>query len=99
FRIHVPDAVLTDLKQRLAHARFPDQMPGSGWEDGTNTDYLRELTAYWRTKYDWRAQERMLNQFPQFKTNIDGLDIHFIHQRSAVPGAKALLLLNGWPSS
>jgi len=99
FSIHVPDAVLSDLKYRLAHARLPDELPGAGWDYGMNLGYLKELVAYWRDRFDWRAQERRLNQFPQFKTNIDGLNIHFIHQRSQNPGALPLLLLNGWPST
>jgi hypothetical protein len=99
FKIHVTDAVLADLKQRLARARFADEIPEVGWDYGTNLAYLKELVTYWRDRYDWRAQERRLNQFDQFKTNIDGLDIHFIHQRSKVPDARPLLLLNGWPSS
>ena len=99
FKIQVPDAVLTDLKERLARVRFADEIPGVGWDYGTNRAYLEQLIAYWRDKYDWRAQERRLNQFDQFKTNIDGLDIHFIHQRSKSPNARPLLLLNGWPSS
>jgi pimeloyl-ACP methyl ester carboxylesterase len=99
FKIHVSDAVLADLKQRLARARFADEIPEVGWDYGTNLAYLKELVTYWRDRYDWRAQERRLNQFDQFKTNIDGLDIHFIHQRAKVPTARPLLLLNGWPSS
>ena len=99
FKIHVPDAVLVDLKRRLAQTRFADEIPGVGWEYGTNRAYLEQLVAYWRDGFDWRAQERRLNQFDQFKTTIDGIDIHFIHQRSNVPTARPLLLLNGWPSS
>jgi pimeloyl-ACP methyl ester carboxylesterase len=99
FKIQVPDAVLTDLKQRLTRARFADEIPDAGWDYGTNAAYLKQLIDYWRDKYDWRAAEGRLNQFDQFKTKIDGLDIHFIHQRSKVPTAKPLLLLNGWPSS
>ena len=99
FKIRVPDAVLTDLKQRLSRARFADEFPDVEWDYGTNLAYLHSLVAYWRDKYDWRAQEKRLNQFDQFKTNIDGLDIHFIHQRSKNPNAMPLLLLNGWPSS
>jgi pimeloyl-ACP methyl ester carboxylesterase len=99
FKIQVPNAVLTDLKQRLSQARFADELPDTGWDYGTNLGYLRELVDYWRTKYDWRAQEKKLNEFDQFKTNIDGVDIHFIHQRSKDPNATPLLLLNGWPSS
>src|SRR5262245_58545663 len=99
FKIQVPDAVLVDLKERLAKARFADEIPGSGWDYGTNREYLEELIAYWRNQYDWRTQERALNQFSQFKTNIDGLNLHFIHQRSPVPTARPLQLLNGGPSS
>jgi pimeloyl-ACP methyl ester carboxylesterase len=99
FRIQVPDAVLTDLKSRLQRARFADEFPDAGWDYGTNLNYIRSLMTYWRDTYDWRAQERKLNRFSQFKTNIGGLDIHFIHQKSTDPGAVPLLLLNGWPSS
>jgi microsomal epoxide hydrolase len=99
FTIHVEDRVLTDLKQRLSIARFPDVIPGAGWDYGTDTGYLRELVEYWRTRYDWRTQERRLNQFNQFRTNIDGLNIHFIHQRARARTAMTVLLLNGWPSS
>jgi epoxide hydrolase len=99
FKIQVPDTVLADLKRRLAQARFADEFPDAGWDYGTNLAYLKSLVEYWRDKYDWRAQEKRLNAFDQFKTNIDGVDIHFIHQRSRNPNAMPLLLLNGWPSS
>jgi pimeloyl-ACP methyl ester carboxylesterase len=99
FSIRVPDAALADLKDRLRRARFADQFPDAGWDYGTDLGYLQSLVAYWRDTYDWRAQERRLNRFTQFKTTIDGLDIHFIHQRSSDPNARPLLLLNGWPSS
>lgn len=91
FRIAVSDAVLTDLKERLARTRFPDEIEGSGWDYGTNLAYLKELVAYWRTKFDWREQERHLNQLPQFRTTIDGVDIHFVHQRSSRVGALPLV--------
>ncbi len=99
FKMAVPDAVLSDLKQRLSRARVADEIPDVGWDYGTNLAYLTSLVDYWRDKYDWRAQEKRLNQFDQFKTTIDGLDIHFIHQRSTSANALPLLLLNGWPSS
>ena len=99
FRIQVPDAVLRDLKSRLERARFADEFPDAGWDYGTNLNYIQSLMTYWRDRYDWRAQERRLNRFSQFKTNIGGLDIHFIHQKSTDPNAQPLLLLNGWPSS
>jgi microsomal epoxide hydrolase len=79
--------------------RFPDELEGAGWTYGTNLAYLKELVAYWRDKFDWRAQERRLNQFEQFKTNIDGVDIHFIHRRSKTANALPLLMTHGWPGS
>ena len=99
FKIQVPNSVLTDLKQRLANARYADEFPDANWDYGMNLTYLKTLIDYWRDKYDWRAQERKLNAFDQFKTTIDGVEIHFIHQRSTNPNAIPLLLLNGWPSS
>ncbi len=99
FQIRVPDEVLEDLRERLARTRLPDQLPGSGWDYGTDTAYLKELCAYWRDKFDWRAQEAQLNRFPQFTTQIDGQRIHFIHRRSPVEGALPLVLTHGWPGS
>ena len=99
FRVHVPDDVLSDLKQRLARARFPDELEDAGWRYGTNETYLKELVTYWRDRFDWRQQERRLNQFEQFTTNIDGLNIHFIHRRSKERNALPLLITHGWPGS
>src|SRR5213593_995746 len=99
FKIQVPDSVLTDLNRRLRQARFADEFPDAGWDYGTNLSFLKNLVEYWRDKYDWRAQEKRLNTLEQFKTNIDGVDIHFVHQRAKNPNAMPLLLLNGWPSS
>ena len=99
FTIQVPDAVLDDLKQRLRQTRLPDEIAGAEWDYGTNLAYLRELITYWRDSFDWRAQEKRLNQFAQFKTRIDGLDLHFVHQRSPEPNALPLVLLHGWPGS
>jgi pimeloyl-ACP methyl ester carboxylesterase len=99
FRINVPDATLADLKERLARTRYPIEIEGSGWDQGTNLAYLRELVTYWRTTFDWRAQERRLNQLPQFKTTIDGIDVHFVHQRSSRANATPLIFIHGWPGS
>lgn len=99
FTIQVKDEVLADLKERLARARFPDEIPGTAWDYGTNLDYLKALVTYWRQTFDWREQERRLNQFEQFKTNIDGLNIHFIHRRSAQANALPLVITHGWPGS
>ncbi len=99
FEIHVSDSVLQDLRARLARTRFPDQIEGAGWEYGIPTDYVRELVEYWRDEYDWRAQEARLNQWPHFRTRIDGQSIHFIHACSAQADAFPLLMTHGWPGS
>ena len=99
FKINVPSSVLTDLKDRLARTRFPSEIENSGWDYGTNLSYLKELVAYWRTKYDWREQERQLNKLPQFKTTIDGIEMHFVHQKSSRPNATPLVFIHGWPGS
>jgi pimeloyl-ACP methyl ester carboxylesterase len=98
-RIDVPQADLDDLRQRLARTRWPDELRGAGWDYGVPRDYLRELADYWRTSYDWRAQEAKLNAHPQFTTTIDGQQIHFLHIRSAEPHALPLVLTHGWPGS
>lgn len=99
FEINIPDADIADLKYRLQNARLPAQIPGTAWEYGTNAQYLRELVDYWANDFDWREQERELNEFDHFKTSIDGMPIHFIHQRSSYPDAIPLLLTHGWPGS
>jgi pimeloyl-ACP methyl ester carboxylesterase len=99
FTIRIPDAVLTDLKNRLASARIPEPLQGAGWTHGTDIAYLRQLVAYWRNGFDWRAQERRLNQLEQFTTTIDGLTVHFVHRRSKNPNALPLLITHGWPGS
>ena len=99
FTIEISNAVLNDLDDRLARTRLPDQIPGTEWEYGTDRAYLEELLAYWQNGFDWRAQERKLNEFNHFKTVIDGVDVHFIHQRSPEENATPLLLTHGWPGS
>jgi pimeloyl-ACP methyl ester carboxylesterase len=98
FTIQIPDEVLDDLRRRLDNTRFPDEIPGSGWDYGSNLDYLKELVQYWRTDFDWRAQEEKLNRFRHYKTNVDGLDIHFIHERGHGPNPMPLVMTHGWPS-
>jgi microsomal epoxide hydrolase len=99
FRIDVPQSQLEDLARRLDTVRWPDEAPDAGWSQGMPLGYTQELTAYWRNEYDWRAQEARLNAFPQFRTEIDGHDLHFLHVRSAVPDALPLVLTHGWPGS
>jgi epoxide hydrolase len=99
FRIDVPQAELDDLRARLDRTRWPDELPGVGWEYGIPRDYLRELVRYWRHTYDWRAAEARLNEWPQFTTEIDGANIHFAHIRSPEPDATPLIMTHGWPGS
>lgn len=99
FTIRVPDAALADLKARLANARIPEPLQGDGWTYGTDVGYLKQLVAYWREGFDWRAQERSLNRLEQFTTNIDGLNVHFIHRKSRERDAFPLLVTHGWPGS
>jgi len=99
FRINVPDAVLTDLHERLARTRFPDEIPDSEWGYGTSLAYMRELVAYWKDRYDWRAAEAALNAFPQFRAEVGGLGIHFIHQRGKGPAPFPIVITHGWPGS
>ncbi|HWF81098.1 MAG TPA: epoxide hydrolase [Streptosporangiaceae bacterium] len=99
FRIDIPQADLDDLRARLARTRWPDQLPGVGWDYGIPLEYVRELAGYWRTGYDWRVHEQKLNGFDQFTTTIDGQRVHFLHVRSAEPGAVPLVITHGWPGS
>src|SRR5262245_28458547 len=99
YKIHVSDETLRDLKERLRHTRFPDTIAGSGVEDGTDTQYLKELVAYWAKDFDWRKQERRLNQLHHYRAEIDGLRIHFVHERGKGPNPIPVLMLHGWPST
>lgn len=97
FRIAIPQADLDDLHERLDRTRWTPQLPGE--KRGVGVDELRELASYWRSGFDWRAQEARLNTFPQFVEEIDGHDVHFLHVRSADPDALPLILTHGWPNS
>ncbi|MDF5753254.1 epoxide hydrolase family protein [Spongiactinospora sp. TRM90649] len=97
FRIDVPQDQIDDLRVRLAATRWPDELPGVGWARGVPVDYLKGLAEHWRTGYDWRVHEAELNEHPQFRTEVDGQNIHFLHVRSPEPDAVPLLLLHGWP--
>jgi epoxide hydrolase len=99
FRIEVPQADLDDLRDRLARTRWPDELPGVGWDYGVPLDYVKELAERWRTSYDWRFWESRLNQYPQFTTSIDGQGVHFLQVRSPEPEALPLILTHGWPGS
>jgi pimeloyl-ACP methyl ester carboxylesterase len=99
FRIDIPQPDLDDLHDRLARTRWPDELPGVGWDRGVPLDYLKELAEHWRTSYDWREWEARLNELPQFTTEIDRQNIHFLHVRSPEPDALALIMTHGWPGS
>ena len=99
FAVAVPEETLVDLRLRLDRTRFIDDFGGDEWTYGVSRSYLQELCEYWRTTFDWRAQEAILNSFDQFQIHVDGQPIHFIHARSPNPDALPLLLVHGWPGS
>jgi len=99
YRVHVPQADLDDLRDRLHRTRWAPQPPGTGWERGVPADYLRDLAGYWADGFDWRAQEASLNRFSHYTTVLDGANVHFVHVRSPEPDAVPLMLLHGWPGS
>ena len=99
FEIHVAAAVLDDLRARLDATRWPDEIDGAGWTMGSDLAYMKELAAYWRDGYDWQEQERRLNALPQFRAEIDGLGIHFVHIEGKGPDPFPLIVSHGWPGS
>ena len=99
FEIAISDAVLADLKQRLANTRWPEKETVDDWSQGIPLAYTQEVCDYWLNSYDWCAREALLNKYPQFMTELNGLDIHFIHARSPHPDARPLLMTHGWPGS
>jgi microsomal epoxide hydrolase len=99
FRLEIPQAELDDLHRRIAGTRWPEETASTGWALGPPLAYLRELASYWRETYDWRAVEARINSFGQFRTEIDGARVHFLHVRSTSPHAVPLVLTHGWPGS
>jgi pimeloyl-ACP methyl ester carboxylesterase len=99
YRVHVEEEVLADLDRRLADTRWPDEINESGWDYGFPLDYLKDLVSYWRTNFDWRQWEEHLNAFLNFRTDIGGLGIHYLHVRGRGPNPLPLLLTHGWPGS
>ncbi len=99
FTIAVADDVLADLRRRLAATRWPDEVDDAGWDYGANLAYLKGLVAYWRDGFDWRAQEATLNQYAQYRADIDGVGVHFVHERGRGPHPLPLIITHGWPSS
>jgi pimeloyl-ACP methyl ester carboxylesterase len=99
FTLTVPDEAIADLHERLARTRYPDQAPGAPWAYGADVGYLQQLVEYWRTAFDWRAEEARLNTLPQYKVPLCGIDLHFLHVAGKGPTPSPLLLLHGWPGS
>src|SRR5262245_2525597 len=99
FRIAVADDALADLKARLRNTRWPEAELVSDWSQGAPLAWIQDVCRYWAETYDWRQREARLNRFAQFKTEIDGLDIHFVHVRSPNPSAMPLIITHGWPGS
>ena len=99
FHVNMPQEALDDLRRRLAATHWPDQETVADASQGAQLANLQELAQYWGSGYDWRKAEAKLNALPQFMTEIDGLDIHFIHLRSKEPNALPLLITHGWPGS
>jgi pimeloyl-ACP methyl ester carboxylesterase len=99
FKMHVPDAAIADLRDRLGRTRFPDRAPGPPWAYGAEVPYIEQLVESWRTRFDWRVEEARLNAFPQFKLPLHDIDVHFLHVPGRGPAPIPLLLLHGWPGS
>jgi pimeloyl-ACP methyl ester carboxylesterase len=99
FTIQIEERILEDLKQRLSSTRWPDELPNPNWEYGANLGYMKQLIDYWHSTFDWRKQEEILNRFRHFKTEIDDMDIHFIHERGKGAKPLPLIITHGWPGS
>ena len=96
------EEILTDLKERLSKTPFFENLEGIDWEYGVNPEYMKDVVEYWKTKFDWRKQESLLNTYPHYKTKISGLDIHFVHHKAELKeGQKevAIMMVHGWPGS
>ena len=99
FEIQIPEEELDDLRSRLAATRWPDAEPVDDWSQGIPLEYVKEVCAYWQSGYDWRAREKLLNRFAQFRTEALGLGIHFVHVRAPEENALPLVISHGWPGS
>ncbi|MEU1601521.1 epoxide hydrolase [Streptomyces sp. NPDC005708] len=99
FKVHIPEAELKELRARIVSARLPGKETVSDVSQGTGLETVKQIAGYWASKYDWRKVEARLNSYPQFLTEIDGVDIHFLHVRSKHEGALPLIVTHGWPGS
>ncbi|MGE5213773.1 MAG: epoxide hydrolase family protein [Nitrospirota bacterium] len=99
FSIHIEPEILSDLQERIRKTRWPDQPPSAPWEQGTDLEYLKQLLDYWAGEFDWQTQERELNAVAQFRAELDGAHIHFVHERARHGQGVPLILTHGWPST
>lgn len=99
FQIVVPSETLDDLQARLSRTRWTEGVDGDGWAYGTDPRYLRELCTYWQKEFNWRKQEEQLNSFNHFRADVDGLGIHFIHERGKGKDPLPIILTHGYPDS
>ena len=99
FRVNISDDLLEDLRNRLRATRWPDELNSVGWDYGSNMDYMKELVNYWLNDFDWRAQERLINSFSQYRATVGDLGIHFIHERGRGPDPMPLVITHGWPGT
>jgi pimeloyl-ACP methyl ester carboxylesterase len=99
FKVQIPPAVLADLRQRLARTRWPDEIPASAWDYGANLSYMKKLVDHWQNRFNWRVHEDAINRFRHFRAVVDGLGIHFVHERGKGPGPFPIIITHGWPGS
>jgi hypothetical protein len=99
YEIHIEERLLADLKQRLQLVRWPRSLDAGSWDEGSSLAFMARLVGYWQSQFDWRAQEARLNLLPQFLATVDGLAIHFVHQRGTGPAPLPLVVTHGWPGS
>ena len=99
FRVDIPNSVLQDLKRRLGSTRWPGEISDSGWDYGSDRDYVKSLCEYWENEFDWRKQERHINSFSNYIADIDNLTVHFIYERGKGPDPLPIVITHGWPST
>lgn len=99
FHIDVSTKVIDDMKQRISNTRWPDELPGTDWDYGSNMDYVKDLADYWVTQYDWKKHEAFLNGFSQYVADVQGMNIHYVHERGVGANPIPLLITHGWPST
>ena len=99
FNINIPEETLETIRKKVLAFPWHEMPNDGGWEYGTNLDYMQSFCDYWVTKYNWRKHEEHINQFSHFKTPIDGIDLHFIHEKASGPNPRPLIISHGWPGS